>query len=133
MPRSWNRSAAVSMYPTQYESSLQELYARPSFLNPTWRILFQEAMRGNHLLFKGLITQRSNTPADRLTLRNQTEAESERYQALIDAACAIFQSSNLAHMRLILASLTQEDRQRLFYIYKNQIRRWQKKNQELSH
>lgn len=136
MSYSWNRSAAAFSKPTRYEGSLEELYRRPYFLNPTWRIIFQEAMRGNHILFQGLISVSESIPdhsEDRLTVSRERQRLNQDHSVLIDAACSIFQSSDLAHMRSILAKLNLLDRQRLFYIYKNQICRWQKRNQSQLH
>jgi hypothetical protein len=93
-----------------FEGILNEQYERPTFLPPLWRIIFQEAMRGNHILFSKSI---------------QAEAELVRpgtpNDELIEFCVHLFAASDLRTIKSMIAFLTRDEQRQLFDVYMQQM------------
>ncbi len=93
-----------------FEGILNEQYSQPSFLPPLWRLIFQEAMRGNHLLFSKSI---------------QTEAVTvppvEPSEDLIEFCVHLFAAPDLRTIKSMIAFLPREEQKQLYHIYLQQM------------
>ncbi len=93
-----------------YEGILNEQYSQPSFLPPLWRIIFQEAMRSNHILFSKSV---------------QTEAEHYSpgipNDELIEFCVHLFAAPDLRTIKSMIAFLPRDEQKQLFHIYLQQM------------
>ena len=93
-----------------FEGILNEQYSQPAFLPPLWRIIFQEAMRGNHLLFSKSI-----------------QAEAQEFcqglpnDELIEFCVHLFAAPDLRTIKSMIAFLPRDEQKQLFHIYLQQM------------
>lgn len=93
-----------------FEGILNEQYSQPAFLPPLWRIIFQEAMRGNHILFSRSVI-----------------AEAELYSPgvpndeLIEFCVHLFAAPDLRTIKSMIAFLPRDEQKQLFHIYRQQM------------
>jgi hypothetical protein len=93
-----------------YEGILTEQYAQPAFLPPLWRIIFQEAMRGNHMLF-------SRSVQAEAALLNPDPANEE----LIEFCVHLFAASDLRTIKSMIHLLPRNEQIQLFGVYLQQM------------
>lgn len=93
-----------------FEGILNDQYSQPSFLPPLWRIIFQEAMRGNHLLFTKSIQ------AEALSI-----APEQPNDELIEFCVHLFAAPDLRTIKSMIAFLPRDEQKQLFHIYLNQM------------
>ncbi len=93
-----------------FEGILNEQYSQPAFLPPLWRIIFQEAMRGNHILFSKSV---------------QAEAEENHpgppNDELIEFCVHLFAAPDLRTIKSMIAFLPREEQKQLFLVYLQQM------------
>lgn len=103
------------------DTSIISLYDHPSFLSPLWRVIYQEAMRGHHLLF----AEQKSSPRTRSTLGfTYTKKELENAE---DTSVEILQLNQLGLIKKSIDALNEKERLLLFRIYKTQLATWQKR------
>ena len=103
------------------DTSIISLYEHPRFLSPIWRVIYQEGMRGHHLLF----TEQKNSPRTRSTLGlTYTKKELENAE---NTSVKILQLNQLGPMKKAIDALNEKERLLLFRIYKTQLGTWQKR------
>lgn len=93
-----------------YEGILTEQYSQPTFLPPLWRIIFQEAMRGNHMLF-------SRSVQSEAALLNPDPANEE----LIEFCVHLFAASDLRTIKSMIHLLPRDEQKQLFGVYLQQM------------
>ncbi|MBC7531615.1 MAG: hypothetical protein H7318_08565 [Oligoflexus sp.] len=93
-----------------YEGILVEQYSQPTFLPPLWRIIFQEAMRGNHMLFTRSIQSEA-------ALINPDPANEE----LIEFCVHLFAASDLRTIKSMIHLLPRNEQMQLFGVYLQQM------------
>ncbi|SME91637.1 hypothetical protein [Pseudobacteriovorax antillogorgiicola] len=104
------------------ENVIAHLYTEPDFLPPLWRVIYQEAVRGHHVLF-------DHVPHGRYASRTLTISRpgiktgvSENLQK---AVSEILKASSITDMKKIIRGLNRQERDILFHMYERAIRRWQ--------
>lgn len=92
------------------ENLLSEHYAQPAFLPPLWRVIFQEAMRGNHIIF----------PRSLVAAYQDLSWEMTRFQAshsLEEFCVHLFAAPDLKTIRSMVRLLPGDEQKQLFLIY----------------
>ncbi len=102
-----------------YENLIADSYHTQDLLPPLWQVIYQEAIRANHIIFHAEDVIRFNEETSRtydsLTLDRPTPRH------IRDSAYALFTAQSLADMRRIIASLDWPSRRMIFKIYLNLI------------
>ncbi|MBC7660247.1 MAG: hypothetical protein H7249_11125 [Chitinophagaceae bacterium] len=93
-----------------YEGILSEQYSQPLFLPPLWRIIFQEAMRGNHLLF-------SRSVQAEAALLSLTAPNEE----LVEFCVHLFAAPDLRTIKSMIHLLPREEQVQLYAVYLQQM------------
>lgn len=95
----------------QDEGMLAEQYSHPSFLPPLWRIIFQEAMRGHHLIFPRAVI-------DAMQEHGAFTGASQAIPETIEEFCVqLFSAPDLDGIRTLIHFLSFEEQKQLFVIY----------------
>ncbi len=92
------------------EAILAEQYSQPDFLPPLWRVIFQEAMRGHHILFPRAIVDLMQDPESYRDL--STPAKD-----LEEFCVHLFAAPDLKAIRTMIHFLTIPEQKQLFIIY----------------
>lgn len=100
------------------EDSLLELYAQPSFLPPLWRVIFQEAMRGHHILFSKPVLQAIESEPN---LENPSES-------LEEFCVHLFAAPDLKSIKSMIGFLPTHEQKQLFGIYLNMMQSFRDEN-----
>ncbi len=95
----------------QDEGMLADQYAQPAFLPPLWRIIFQEAMRGHHMIFPRAIVEVMQTPGI------FAEAASQLQPQLEEFCVHLFSAPDLAAIRTLIHCLPFDEQKQLFVLY----------------
>ena len=90
------------------EDLLLDQYAQPAFLPPLWRVIFQEAMRGHHLIFSKAVMQ---SVSENVILEGATRESLEEF------CVHLFAAPDLKSIRTMISFLPQEEQKQLFVIY----------------
>ena len=98
-----------------HEDLLLEQYAQPAFLPPLWRVIFQEAMRGHHLLFSKSIVQAFDDNSDLLNPAVPNES-------LEEFCVHLFAAPDLKTIRSMINFLPVIEQRQLFAIYLNMMK-----------
>lgn len=106
------------------ENSMFSIYQNPDFLPPLWRVIYQEAIRGHHVLFDHI--PQSSYGARTLTL-GRPGAQSGLSENILETIADIIKSSSITEMKEIINKLSRQEREVLFFIYQRAIRQWQNK------
>jgi len=104
------------------EGILTEQYSHPYFLPPLWRIIFQEAMRGHHMLFSRSI----QAEAEHM---NPTPANEE----LIEFCVHLFAASDLRTIKSMIHLLPRDEQLQLFGVYVQQMQCIRDENKRQMH
>ncbi len=102
--------------PREDESLLIEQYSQPAFLPPLWRIIFQEAMRGHHIIFPRAIIDlmQNHDEFSRIAkIKNET---------LEEFCVQLFAAPDFTSIRTLIHCLPIEEQQQLFVIYVHMMR-----------
>ena len=110
----------MNLNQTINESTLSKLYEGPSFLSPTWRVIFQEAVRGNHILFDSLPGYQKMT---RLTL-HRVQIQDLASRALEEKFAKVLQSDCFSDIQSVIREMTPQQQSLLFVLYKRVIESW---------
>jgi hypothetical protein len=105
-----------------YEGILTEQYAQPEFLPPLWRIIFQEAMRGNHMLFSKSIQSEA-------ALLTPEPANEE----LIEFCVHLFAASDLRTIKSMIHLLPRDEQKQLYCVYLQQMQSIREEAKRLMH
>lgn len=95
----------------QDEGMLADQYAQPAFLPPLWRIIFQEAMRGHHLIFPREIISSMQDVAE------FARVAAEGQERLEEFCVALFSAPDLHAIRTMVHFLTIDEQKQLFVLY----------------
>ncbi len=98
------------------EGLLTEQYARPLFLPPLWRIIFQEAMRGHHIIFPRAIIDLMQDPAE------YSRAAQKPNPTLEHFCVQLFAAPDFTSIRTLIHCLPIEEQKQLFAIYVHLMR-----------
>lgn len=90
------------------EDLLMDQYAQPSFLPPLWRVIFQEAMRGHHILFSRSVLQ---------AVSEETILEGATKESLEEFCVHLFAAPDLKSIRSMIGFLPKDEQKQLFVIY----------------
>lgn len=102
------------------ESSIQSLYQFPQFLNPTWRVIYQEAVRGHHIIFDSA----AHHPSPQLTLERGRVDNPKNAHTVEETFMSMLLSSDMNEIRRIAQSLSAVNYQFLYHIYLRTIQSW---------
>jgi hypothetical protein len=90
------------------EDLLIDQYAQPAFLPPLWRVIFQEAMRGHHLIFsKGIMESKPE----------ESRLEGTTRKSLEEFCVHLFAAPDLQSIRTMINFLPLDEQKQLFVIY----------------
>ncbi len=92
------------------EAILAEQYANPDFLPPLWRVIFQEAMRGHHIIFPRAIVELMQDPTHYRNLGTPAKD-------LEEFCVHLFAAPDLKAIRTMINFLTIDEQKQLFLIY----------------
>ena len=105
------------------KSALRENILLESYFNaplpPLWEVVYQEAIRGHHLLFSKL--EIANFESDRFKPVLMTEEESDQ---LADLVTAIAHCSDLQSMLDMIEAQSEPARYALYNLYKKMLSVW---------
>lgn len=105
------------------KSALRENILLETYFNaplpPLWEVVFQEAIRGHHLLFSKPDIE--NFESGRIKVELMTEEESEQ---LADLVVAIAHCSDLQSMIDMIEAQTAQARYALYNLYKKMLSVW---------
>ena len=90
------------------EDLLMDQYAQPEFLPPLWRVIFQEAMRGHHILFSKSILK---------AMSEDAILEGGSTKSLEEFCVHLFAAPDLKSIKTMIGFLPQEEQKQLFVIY----------------
>ncbi|HYX36604.1 MAG TPA: hypothetical protein VE954_26135 [Oligoflexus sp.] len=90
------------------EDLLMDQYAQPAFLPPLWRVIFQEAMRGHHILFSKTVLQ---------SVSETQVLSGEATDSLEEFCVHLFAAPDLKSIRTMISFLPQDEQKQLFVIY----------------
>lgn len=106
----------------QSEGILLEQYLYPDFLPPLWRIIFQEAMRGNHLIFSR-------------SLQTECFEDSIRFSenlvnddTLADFCANLYAAPDLRTIKSMISLLPKIEQKQLFHVYLRQMQSLREEN-----
>ena len=105
------------------ENALSSLYEKPDFLPPLWRIIYQEAVRGNHVLFENVPEARY---ASRTITIGRPGVSKSISKDLSKTVTKIFKSSSITEMKQIINKLNRQEKDVLFLMYERAIVSWKK-------
>ncbi len=105
-----------------YEGILTEQYSHPYFLPPLWRIIFQEAMRGHHMLF-------SRSVQNEAALLTPEPAHEE----MIEFCVHLFAASDLRTIKSMIHLLPRSEQLQLFGVYLQQMQCIRSENKRHMH
>ncbi|MCX6130312.1 MAG: hypothetical protein NTX25_14770 [Proteobacteria bacterium] len=105
------------------EDLLMEQYAQPAFLPPLWRIIFQEAMRGHHLLFAKTVSQ---SYFDNLN----SPSKSHSNKNLEEFCVHLFAAPDLKTIRSMIGFLPDDEQKQLFGVYLNMMGSFRRENKQ---
>jgi len=97
------------------ESFYLNTYHTRDLLPPMWEIVYQEAIRGNHILFDD-----ADVDPDTIVMQDAS-FQGDGLTKIEDVLVQMLASSDLTQIRAMIAGLSQVERQALFLIYKNLI------------
>ncbi len=95
------------------ESALTELYTEPSFLPPLWRVIFQEAMRDNHIIFPSSLPEKAQS----FTFDQASHHNDEMGEFCVH----LFAAPDLKTIKAMVRFLPEHEQILLFLIYLNQM------------
>jgi hypothetical protein len=99
----------------------QFLSSNPSLgLPPTWQVIYQEGIRGNHILFSKNDVSSFRENSDLLDLSQATE----NCEAIAEAAYEVMTAASFPAMTEIIDKCELEIRHGLFRVYQRCIRLW---------
>lgn len=112
------------MRTTQTEGILLEQYAYPDFLPPLWRIIFQEAMRGNHLIFSRSIQVECFEDSIRLPENISNDDN------LADFCMHLYTAPDLRTIKSMISLLPRIEQKQLFHVYLRQMQTLKEENKK---
>ena len=89
-------------------------------LPPTWQVIYQEAIRGNHILF----SPEDLRKFDVISVRSIDQLDSEEALKIEEAAFRVMTASNYEEMSETIAGADFEIRLQIFQVYKRLISVW---------
>ncbi len=102
------------------EGAFLSLYQFPRFLNPTWRVIYQEAVRGNHLIFKNFLAA---DRIQRLTL-DRISWHQNHCDEVEQCFAAMLLSSDMKEIIRLAKSISAKNQTLLYDIYQRTIQNW---------
>lgn len=112
--------------PREDEGLLTDQYARPLFLPPLWRIIFQEAMRGHHIIFPRAIIDSMQEP-------NEYSRVAQTANPTLEHFCVqLFAAPDFTSIRTLIHCLPIEEQKQLFLIYVHLMRSIREANKQSS-
>ena len=106
------------------EDMLLDQYAQPAFLPPLWRVIFQEAMRGHHLIFAHWVSE-AVEPLE----YNAAEAN----PALDEFCVHLFAAPDLQTIRSKISALPNYQQRQLFPVYLRMMQSLRELNKAFQH
>jgi hypothetical protein len=106
------------------EDLLMDQYAQPAFLPPLWRVIFQEAMRGHHILFSKTLLQ---------SITNEMVLDGEAKESLEEFCVHLFAAPDLKSIRTMISFLPQDEQKQLFVIYLKMMQSLREENKSSLH
>lgn len=106
------------------EDLLMDQYAQPAFLPPLWRVIFQEAMRGHHILFSKSVLQ--SIPED-------MKLSGDCKESLEEFCVHLFAAPDLKSIRTMISFLPLDEQKQLFVIYLNMMQSLRQENKSSLH
>ena len=100
------------------EDFLLELYDQPAFLPPLWRVIFQEAMRGHHLLFSKPVL---------LAIESETNTDTPS-ETMEEFCVHLFAAPDLKSIKSMISFLPTHEQKQLFGIYLNLMQSFREEN-----
>ena len=107
---------------TVTENALDRLYQNPDFLPPLWRVIYQEAVRGHHVLFDHVPHGKYSARSLTLSRPGISSGITENLQKAIGS---ILKAHSITEMKLIIRRLNRQEKDILFFMYERAIRKWQ--------
>ncbi len=108
------------------EDLLLDQYAQPAFLPPLWRVIFQEATRGNHMLFSKPLLQAVGDEA--------SEAKGCPSNDSLEEFCVhLFAAPDLKTIRSMIGFLPTHEQKQLFVIYLKMMQSLREENKRYQH
>lgn len=95
-----------------FEGAIAQDYARVDFLSPVWQVIYQEAIRGHHILFS---SDEKTLTRERATLN--PIADKMLHKTITKKIAKIFKLDNLAAMKEAVANLKVSERSIVFEYY----------------
>ncbi len=93
-----------------------------SKLPPLWQLIYNEGIRGNHLLFKAVDANKfDDQEPDYDGAELEDESKMERFQKII---VSIISKSDLADMSQIIESLSDDFKIAVYVYYKRMLKAW---------
>ena len=104
------------------ENFIQSNYADTVGVNlpPLWQVIYQEAIRGHHLLFRPSDVELFERDAD----NHDTSFDSEFTEELELIALRLVQSAELQDMVNVIDALAYEARRNLYFMYRRVLWMW---------
>jgi|GEM_PF-2248447 hypothetical protein len=109
------------------EGLLADQYEQPSFLPPLWRVIFQEAMRGHHLIFPKHIVQVMQEPGSFQSIPMTAEGN----EALEEFCVHLFAAPDLKAIRTLIHLLPIAEQKQLFVIYVHLMKSIRERHKEV--
>jgi hypothetical protein len=106
------------------EDLLMDQYAQPAFLPPLWRVIFQEAMRGHHILFSKSLLQ---------SIEEESVIDGEAKESLEEFCVHLFAAPDLKSIRTMISFLPQAEQKQLFVIYLKLMQTLREENKSSLH
>ncbi len=110
------------MKPNQTEGILLEQYSYPDFLPPLWRIIFQEAMRGNHLIFSRSVQNECFEDTVRFSENLAND------ETLADFCVHLYSAPDLKTIKSMISLLPKIEQKQLFHVYLRQMQSLREEN-----
>lgn len=106
------------------EDLLMDQYAQPAFLPPLWRVIFQEAMRGHHILFSKSLLE---------SITEETVLHGEANESLEEFCVHLFAAPDLKSIRTMISFLPKDEQKQLFAIYLKMMQSLREENKISMH
>lgn len=106
------------------EDLLMDQYAQPAFLPPLWRVIFQEAMRGHHIIFSKSVM---------LSLNENYLLKGETQESLEEFCVHLFAAPDLKSIRTMIGFLPHDEQKQLFVIYLKLMQSLKEENKTSMH
>lgn len=103
----------------QIQDFFKKIYDQPIFLPPIWRVLYQESIRKNHILFRD--AKFIHAPNAKPTL----PVNKEDLSKITAVVSALFSSHSISQMIDIVNNLNKQQQMILFQLYQIQLSSWQ--------